>query len=107
MKIRLLLILGVALGFAASAMGGATAAAARGILVSGKSGAASHLADVSDDAARVVKVRGVSGSDRDSLIRGGMKTCLPAASKQLEGNEEALKKAAFPQKRSACIASVH
>ncbi|MFZ3180837.1 MAG: hypothetical protein WA156_11650 [Methylocystis silviterrae] len=93
MKIRLLLILGVALGFAASAMGGATAAAARAILVSGKSGAASQLVDISDDAARVVKVRGVSGSDRDSLIRGGMKTCLPAASKQLEGNEEALKRA--------------
>ncbi|MGD9545859.1 MAG: hypothetical protein AB7F41_15510 [Methylocystis sp.] len=75
------------------AMGGATADAARAISVFGKSGGASQLADISDDAARVVKVRGVSGSDRDSLIRGGMKTCVPAASKQFEGNEELLKKA--------------
>jgi hypothetical protein len=41
MRIRLLLISGVALGLAASAMGGA-----------------SHLGDIADDAAGVVKVRG-------------------------------------------------
>ncbi|AZG78025.1 MAG: hypothetical protein CTY36_11885 [Methylocystis sp.] len=93
MKIRLLLIVGAALGFAAPAMSSAMAAAAGAILVFGKSGGASRLADISSDAAEVVKVRGVSGSDRASLISGGMKTCVPAASKQLEGNEEALKKA--------------
>gem|GEM_PF-4455892 len=69
MKIRLLLIMGAALAFAAPAMSSAMAAAAGAILVFGKSSGASRLADNSNDAAGVVKVRGVSGSDRASLIR--------------------------------------
>jgi hypothetical protein len=92
MKIRLLFIWTVALGFVASAMIGVTATATGAIFdaSNGDKGAASS--NVSNDGAVVVKARGISGKLRDGFIDGGMKSCLEKAKEDLKGNEDSLNK---------------